>query len=142
MNKILIIGQAPAIRKQSVPYDTTMLYTMLDWVGISKDQAQIMFEFEALTDEFPGLYKKGHHAKPTKEAIAKHWSEVLENKVICADKVWLLGTPAKEFFYKQEKRYSCNLSVMESYHPSRRNYSKIMAAKEDITKLLNHFING
>ena len=34
--KILIIGQAPAAVKQEVPYDTTYLYTMLEWIGISK----------------------------------------------------------------------------------------------------------
>ena len=39
-NKILIIGQAPPAVKQTVPYDTTMLYEMFAWVDISKEQAK------------------------------------------------------------------------------------------------------
>lgn len=40
MKKILIIGQAPPLQKQDVPYDTTMLYEWLSEIGISKEKAQ------------------------------------------------------------------------------------------------------
>lgn len=140
MNKILIIGQAPALRKQTVPYDTTLLYTMLEWVGISKEQAQALFEFEALSNEFPGLSKPGNHAKPSKEAVQKHWSETLETKVHGADKVWLLGSFVSDYFHKLPKTWSCSLEILETYHPSRRNYSKIMAKKEEIINQLKDFI--
>lgn len=141
MAKILIIGQAPGIRAQTVPYDTTLLYTILEWVGIGKGQAQGLFEFEALSNEFPGLYKKGHHAKPSKESIQKHWIETLEAKVQGSEKVWLLGNFVSDYFKKLPKTWSCNLEILETYHPSRRNYSKIMAQKETIIKLLTHFLS-
>lgn len=142
MAKILIIGQAPGKREQKVPYDTTLLYTMLDWIGISKEQAQNIFEFEALSQEFPGLVKPGHHAKPSKEAMAKHWKEILETKVQGANKVWLLGDFVSKYFHKLPKTWSCNLEILETYHPSRRNYSKIMAIKEKLIPLLTHFIKN
>lgn len=141
-HRILVIGQAPAKREQKVPYDTTLLYSMLEWVGISKEQAQDMFEFEALSNEFPGLSKPGHHAKPAKENIEKHWKQELEIKVQLADKVWLLGEFVKKTFYNFPKTWSCNLQIMETYHPSRRNYSKIMAQKETLTEQIKNFING
>lgn len=50
--KIIIIGQAPPAVKQIVPYDTTLLYDMFSWVNISKEQAQELFEFEAMVDFF------------------------------------------------------------------------------------------
>jgi uracil-DNA glycosylase len=139
MNKILIIGQAPAKQEQQVPYDTTLLYTMLEWVGISKDKAQDIFEFEAVSNVFPGSNEIGH-LKPSKEAMDRHWNETLEMKVQCADKVWLLGNVAKEYFYSKPKTYSCNLEILETCHPSKRNYSRIMSDKEKLSSAIKEFV--
>lgn len=133
--KILIIGQAPPAVKQSVPYDTTMLYDMFSWVGISKDLAQKMFEFEAVYNEFPGHGSSGH-LKPIKEQMDKHWNETLEEKVQMANTVILLGNVARDYFYSKPKTYSCNLGVFELIHPSYRNAARIKASKEHITKVL------
>lgn len=51
-NKILIIGQAPPAVNQRVPYDTTLLYDIFEWVGIDKEQAQNMFDFDAVYNKF------------------------------------------------------------------------------------------
>ena len=141
MSKILIIGQAPGIRNQKVPYDTTLLYEMLSWVGVTKEQAQTMFEFEAMSAEFPGKVKSSHKT-PTQEEMHLHWGNVLEPKVILADKVWLLGKVASKYFHSLPKTWSCNLEIIETFHPSRRNYSKIMKQKEAITTLLSEFLNS
>jgi len=51
--KTLIIGQAPANQKQTYPYDTTQLYDWLNEIGISKEEAQNLFTFDAVYDKFP-----------------------------------------------------------------------------------------
>lgn len=135
MEKILIIGQAPLAVKQVFPYDTTMLYVMLSWVGITNVQAQSMFEFEAVCNVFPGHGANGHN-KPTREQMDKHWNDTLETKVQAANKVILLGNVAKEYFYSKQKTWSCNLQVVELIHPSRRNYDRIMKDKNKIIKKL------
>ena len=94
--KILIIGQAPPAVKQATPYDTTMLYEILEWVGISKDSAQDLFDFDAVYNEFPG-WENGKHRVPTKLEMEYHWDKVLETKVQLANKVILLGNVAKNF---------------------------------------------
>ena len=135
MNKILIIGQSPPNKPQQVPYDSTLLYVMLSWVNITKEQAQEMFEFEAIS-----LINPGKHA-PKIADMKAHWPD-LEEKIQCADKVWLLGISAGNFFWKQPKTWSCNLQVLYTMHPSRRNYSRIMKKKEEITQQLFSFLNN
>lgn len=137
--KILIIGQAPPAIKQKLPYDTTLLYEMLSWVGITKEKAQEMFEFEAVSDKFPGFLEKGHKL-PSQEDMENHWSRTLESKVQATDKIWLLGNVARDFFHSKTKTWSCNLEILETLHPSKLNYSRIYAQKEKITKLLKDFI--
>lgn len=125
MNKILIIGQAPPAKAQQVPYDSTMLYEWLNEVGITKDKAQEMFEFEALVDTFPGKGKNGHFA-PKKADIDEYWQCTLKAKVLQADKVWLLGRLANAYVSKKvenmlifdeikTQKYLCTM------HPSKRN---------------------
>lgn len=140
MNKILIIGQALPAVKQTSPYDTTLLYDMLSWVGIDKEQAQKMFEFDAVCNEFTGHGQNGH-LKPTQAQMNKHWDESLETKVQCADKVWLLGNVAKDYFNSKPKTWSCNLKVLETIHPSKRNYDRIMKQKNELIYKLSHFLN-
>lgn len=139
MNKVLIIGQAPPAVKQSIPYDTTMLYDILEWVGINKEKAQTMFEFEAVSNVFNGHGENGHN-RPTKQQMDKHWEDTLENKVILADRVWILGNVAKDYFLSKQKTWSCNLEIIYTVHPSKRNYSRIMNQRGNITKTLLNFI--
>lgn len=138
--KILIIGQAPALKEQKLPYDTTLLYTMLEWVGITKEQAQGMFEFEAVSNVYNGS-KNSKHIKPTKEQMDAHWNNTLETKVQCANKVWLVGDVAKKYFYSKPKTWSCNLEILETIHPSRINYFRIMPKKDELTETLKSFLN-
>lgn len=133
--KILIIGQAPGKREQKVPYDTTMLYEMLSWVGIEKDSAQHLFEFEAVSCEFPGS-EGAKHFKPTKEQMDKHWMNTLETKVQIANTIILLGNVARDYFYSKPRTYSCNTQVFSLIHPSYRNRARINAGKEDIISIL------
>ncbi len=141
MNKILIIGQAPPAVKQEFPYDTTLLYDILGWVGISKEQAQEMFEFEAMTDKFPGHGVNGH-LKPSKAEMLRYYFAVLSNKIATAKRVIVLGNVAAEALidFGAFIEYPSH-HVFYMIHPSKRNYSKIMAQKENLTKTLDKFIN-
>jgi len=133
--KILIIGQAPPAVKQEIPYDTTLLYDMFSWVGISKEQAQDIFDFDAVYNKFTGHNPNGGHNKPTMEQMNKYWEESLRDKVFMATTVIVLGNVARDFIRSKTGR-----NVIEIIHPSKRNYSKIMATKEDIIKKLNRII--
>lgn len=142
MNKILIIGQAPAAVTQKHPYDTTMLYDWLKECGISKEDAQTMFEFEAVSNVFPGFDDKGGHQNPTIGDMDIHWIETLEEKVQLADRVILLGNVAREFFHNQRKTWSCNLQVLELPHPSKRNFALFERNKEAILSNLKEFVKS
>ena len=139
--KILIIGQAPPAVKQTLPYDTTLLYDMLEWAGISKAVAQEIFEFEALIDKFPGFVDGGHRV-PSIEEINNHYKNVLADKIKAADKILVLGRVAETYL-------THTVSYLDSYpdkrflfliHPSRRNYDRIMEQKDYITTQLKSFI--
>ena len=87
MKKILIIGQAPPAVKQDVPYDTTLLYVMLSWVGISKEKAQEIFDFEAMTDTFPGHSStRNGHAVPSYFVMEVYYNNILEEKIKTTEK--------------------------------------------------------
>src|SRR6476659_1760194 len=106
--KILVIGQAPPAVKQEVPYDTTMLYDWLKEVGISKEKAQEMFEWEAVSNVFPG-FGNGGHKVPSQEDMDNHWEE-LKEKISKAQKVIVLGNvprqylASKKFFVRPSSR--------------------------------------
>lgn len=119
--KTLIIGQAPPFQKQEHPYDTTMLYDWLYECGINKQEAQSMFDFEAMSNSFPGFNDKGGHLKPSGYEIEAHWNEILETKVQMSHKIILLGKVASEYFNSRPKTWSCDLDVLELPHPSKRN---------------------
>lgn len=139
--KILIIGQAPPAVKQLLPYDTTLLYEMLSWVGIDKNKAQELFEFEAMTDKFPGKTNNGH-AKPSVIEMNHHYHFVLKQKIEDCKGVLILGNVPKEALQRfgAYVRYS-DKPMVKMIHPSRRNYSKIMAQKENIISQFNLLIN-
>lgn len=147
MNKILIIGQAPNLRPQAVPYDTTLLYKILEWVGVSKEQAQDMFEFEALVTEFPGHTKAGGHKPPLRPAIEKHF-DVLYQKADLSKRVISLGASARkewargDFFSITPSRFDPDVMVLSLPHPSTRCWKLIMDNKDKIITNLKIFINN
>lgn len=136
--KILIIGQAPPAIKQKIPYDTTLLYEMLSWVDISKEQAQDMFEFDALTDKFPGYDSNGHMV-PQLPVIMEYYRKVLKPKIQQCDKILVLGRVAEEFIKVRETLYP-DKKFLYLIHPSRRNLPLVMGRKQQITKQLKNFI--
>lgn len=138
--KILIIGQAPPAVNQRVPYDTTMLYEILSWVNITKEDAQNIFEFDAVYNKFPGKDPLGGHLKPSQEQMDLYWNESLESKVQLADRVILLGNVAKDFINSKPKTWSSNKQFLELIHPSRLNYNRIIFNKENITNKLKEFL--
>jgi hypothetical protein len=69
--KILIIWQAPSLKKQDFPYDTTMLYDWFDEVWISKEKAVSICDFEAMTDKKPKIWKKMRTFSSLKKGNAK-----------------------------------------------------------------------
>jgi hypothetical protein len=133
MNEYLIIGQAPPAVKQQVPYDTTMLYDMLAWCGISQMDAQSIFEFEAMTDEFPGFGQSGHKA-PDKKRMRQYYDACLYFKGVQAKGVIVLGNVAKEALTEFGFQHD---NICYIIHPSKRNYTRIIAEKEKITTAIN-----
>lgn len=130
MTKILIIGQAPPIQKQEFPYDTTMFYDWLAECGISKERAQDIFEFEAISGHLRGVNKNGGHLKPLKSDMDKHWDEVLLPKLMNSEKVVLLGNASRDYF--NTKNFIPHLKAYEIIHPSKRNVSLFRKNKNDI----------
>ena len=116
-NKILIIEQAPPAVKQSLPYDTTMLYDWLEELGINKYKAQDMFDFDAVYDKFPGFSDNGGHLKPSKEQMYDYWERGLKQKVDNAKSILVLGSVAKDFL----KDRNINKPTAFVIHPSKRN---------------------
>ena len=141
MEKILIIGQAPPMQTQTVPYDTTLLYEMLGWVGISKEDAQNLFDFEAVSNEFPGLNKNGGHKPPSLRSMYEHWDKTLYAKWAKSNRIIILGEVARNFIFKFGKPLTrLDQNVVCLIHPSKRNYSKIMSSKESIKKSLEQIL--
>ena len=138
--KILLIGQAPSVQPQTVPYDTTLLYEMLSWANISKEQAQNLFEFEALTDVFPGYAKRSGHKVPSSEAKALYWESTLKEKVANHQRIILLGRESQKYVEKMAPDKYHSKDTIYLIHPSIRNSGKIKEHKEIITELLKNFI--
>lgn len=138
--KILIIGQAPSAKEQTVPYDSTMLYDWLIEVGIDKQQAQDMFDFDAVYDKFTGHDKKGGHLKPTNAQMLDYWNRELREKIFNAEKIILLGNVSRDFFRHMTPMDMPTAEVIELIHPSKRNYSIYKATKPEILRKLKQII--
>jgi hypothetical protein len=138
MKDYLIIGQAPPAVKQSLPYDTTMLYEMLSWCGIRKDQAQDIFDFDAMTDKFPGFGKSGHKP-PSLIEMRQHYDNCLYWKIESSKGVIVLGNVAKEALIKFGFDHTNSAFII---HPSRRNYARIMKDQGRITNVIKQVIGG
>lgn len=140
-NKILIIGQAPPAVKQTYPYDTTLLYDILEWVGINKKEAQGLFEFDALVDKFPGYSFGGGHLKPGLTDIKEYYNRSLKDKIDRAGKIILLGNEARNFIKPNAIEYGRHGKYLFLPHPSKRNYDLIMKNRLYFTMLLKTFID-
>lgn len=137
MSKILVIGQAPPAVTQKVPYDTTMFYDWLAEIGITKYEAQNLFEFEAVSNIFPGHGDSGH-LLPTPEIMMQHWNNTLGNKVLAHDKIWIMGNVAWNFL---ERRVELEgKEVLETMHPSKRNIGWYKANKAVILHKIEMFV--
>ena len=138
MSKILVIGQAPPIQAQTVPYDTTLFYTMLEWVGVTKGSAQELFKFAALLDEFPGKTKFGGHKAPTKKQALPRVQNIIIPLADKHDKIILFGLPVQKTFFKID---TLQIEIRGKYyclpHPSKRNWNIIMNNRDLITDILN-----
>lgn len=130
MNKILVIGQAPPAVKQTIPYDTTMLYDWLKEVNVNKETALEIFTFDAVYDKFPGFNSKGGHNIPSIEQMEDYWERELKSKVINHDKIWIVGNVAFEFL--NSKPELKGKTVIKTIHPSKRNIDIYNKNKESI----------
>lgn len=137
MRKILIIGQAPPLQKQILPYDTTMLYNWFNELGISKEEALNIFMFDAVYDKFPGISKNGGHLKPNNEQMNDYWQRGLKEKVYNAKSILVLGACAREFLLTK----NINKKIAYIIHPSKRNYSLYLKNKETILNTISELIN-
>lgn len=143
MKKILLIGQAPPLQKQEIPYDTTMLYDWLSQINITKEKALEIFDFESMTDKPPKISENGSHLPPSKKEMLDYWKRVLLDKVELSDKIILLGACPRKFFEKDSffKRYdNKKFKVLTLIHPSKRNYKMYKDNKELILSLLKNII--
>lgn len=144
MKKILVIAQAPPSPTviQKYPMDTTMWPEWLKECNITLEQAQEMFEFEAMTDKFPGHGKSGHKV-PGIEEMQTYYTQVLLRKIREFDRVILLGNVPKDFFntYHTVLNDKPKTAILCLIHPSRRNYDRYMQNKEQIINSLKEFIN-
>ena len=140
MNKIVIIGQAPPNQKQQYPYDTTMLYDWLKECGLTKEDAQDVFIFEAMTNRFPGFDSNKGHLKPSINEMDAHWSEVLRPLVNQYKKVILLGQVSRDYYNSQPERLRTDIKRLDLIHPSLRNYSLFQKNKESIINQLKSFL--
>lgn len=139
MKKILIIGQALPAVPQALPYDTTMLYMWLEECGISKEDAQDIFDFDAVFGSFTGFESNGGHIKPSQEQMDKHWYDVLEKKVNSADKIWILGNVARDYIGSKELDHEKNF--LYTIHPSKRNWNLYVKNKASIISKIKKFLN-
>lgn len=143
MNKILIIGQAPPAQEQKVPYDTTMLYDILAWVGITKEQAQEIFTFDAVYDKFPGFNAIGGHLKPSYAQFLGYLVRSLQDKIVRHQHIMILGRIAYDYLYETPvvKDLLARRNVVTLLHPSYRNRARIMSNQYLTTKELKDFFS-
>lgn len=138
--KILIIGQAPPAVKQQYPYDTTMLYDWLHECGVSKQDAQGIFIFEAMSNTFPGFDERGGHLKPSMDKMSRHYETILLPLIRKHPKIITLGNVPRDFFKGTPVWLNNNIKKLCLIHPSKRNYALFQKNREHIIKSLKEFI--
>lgn len=135
--KILIIGQASPAVKQGVPYDSTMLYEWFNELGISKEKAQELFDFDAVYDKFPGR-DGGGHKKPTEAQMEDYWQRSLKDKVLSHNKILIFGNVAHDFL--MNKKEIENRWVAKTIHPSRLNFNLYNKNKNQILNTIKSLL--
>lgn len=140
MTKILVIGQAPPAVSQKIPYDTTMLYDWLAEIGISKEQAQNLFEFEAVFNIFPGYDSKGGHAIPAPAQMDEHWKDTLRKKVLDSSKIWIVGNVARDYLLRYHEEFISKKNLLFTMHPSKRNMNAYRKVKGVMLDRIKNFI--
>ena len=138
MAKILIIAQAPPLKSQTRPMDSTLFETWLKDAGYQFDNLEDVFEFEAVYDKFPGKTRYGAHRAPSKKQRDEHWP-VLETKILAAEKIWVMGNTAYD--YVIDKILPLRKDFIWTMHPSRRNLHKYRQQKDEIIKLIKHLLS-
>lgn len=112
-------------------------------VGITRNDAQQIFEFQAVYNEFPGRDAKGGHLKPTQEQMSHHWITFLQDRVAIYNRIWILGKIASDFIYD---RMSENRSIyygkhfLRTIHPSRMNFALYQKKKKEIINSIETFL--
>jgi uracil-DNA glycosylase len=149
--KIIIIGQAPPAVKQTLPYDTTMLYDWLDSIGIPKCDAYAYFDFDAVYNEFPGFNEEGGHRVPTYKQCESYWSE-LSKKIKSSSKVIIVGAAAYNMLEMLTRDTFLGKGVVCTKgrilekdflylpHPSKRNTSLVKKLGSKLTNSLKDFV--
>lgn len=138
MTKILVIGQAPPAVKQKLPYDTTMFYDWLSDIGISKERAQNLFDFDAVYDKFPGYSESGHKT-PSDSQMNEYWERSLRDKVLKSSKIWVVGNVAMKFLTDKENFIS-EKKLLFTMHPSKRNMDAFRKVKPVMLERIKRFI--
>jgi len=139
MKKILIIWQAPALKKQIFPYDTTMLYNWFEKIWLSKEEAVEFCDFEAMTNKKPKIWKNWWHLAPWKKEMTEYYNSVLKEKIKNSDKILLLWKcPIKffwfeDFFIVEVKKWKTFFTLI---HPSKRNILLYRNNKYKILEML------
>lgn len=142
MDKILIIAQAPPLKGQSKPMDSTLLGMWLNDAGFSFDNLEDIFEFEAVYNEFPGKTASGSHKAPTRAQMDTYWP-TLREKVLKAKKIWLMGKTAHDYVFTEKNRViGVGRQVISTLHPSRRNLHKYRQDKEAIIKTIQYLFSN
>lgn len=77
--KAIIIGQAPAENHYELPFGRTRLYKWFAEIGFDAMKMTSVFDFDALTDKFPGKNKTGHN-QPSENEI-KMYLPILASKI-------------------------------------------------------------
>lgn len=142
MKKILLIGQAPPIKPQDIPYDSTMLYDWLKEIGVSKEEAQLIFEFEAMTDKIPKVVK-GNQKPPSIFEMKDYYHRVLLDKIYNSDIVILLGKSPMKFFDQDEFFVDIMTGKKRFFtmiHPSKRNITLYRNNKEKVLSIFEKAI--
>lgn len=142
MSKILVIGQAPPAVRQKLPYDTTMFYDWLAAIGIDKNQAQNLFEFDAVYGKFPGRTEDGSHAVPSKEQMDEYWDANLGQKMLDHTKIWIVGNVARDYLVKYREKSLLSKDLMFTMHPSKRNMDAFRKVRAVMLDRIKRFIYG
>lgn len=142
MDKILIIAQAPPLKGQAKPMDSTLLSTWLKDAGFEFADLSEVFDFDAVYNEFPGKTSTGSHKAPSRAQMEAYWP-TLRDKVLKAKRIWLMGKTAHDFVYREKHRViGVGRRVITTLHPSKRNLHKYRQEKNEVVKAIQYLFEN